>query len=386
MSIRVVWRTIGLAAGAVLYAAAAVWNQVRVNPGFPSDVAIYFDAVRKASGGGDPYSPFRIGSSFVYPPPALFVVAPFAALSGEWGPFLWAGFGIVCYVASVAVLVEIFRPSLPARDTVGLTAFALLFSPFLEAITVGQINPFVLLGISLFVLGLAAPQYEWIGDLGLALAATTKISPLILVAIPLIRRDWRRCGRILGGLVAFSAISVWVNGPAVWRGFFDVFPKLLSGYPETINQAIGPTLKLAIGSSGWPAGPDWISRIFSLLVMGIFVAVVWRRRGEEPAGPRLAALGVASMTIASQLIWHHHLTFLVIPIVAILLSPKPGKREGLAAILVVAAVCLIQADRYVGNRFGVPPVSSIAGYLLVFVACLTGLGIGGAARRPVPAP
>jgi hypothetical protein len=378
-------KRLGLVLGAVLYAALAVWNQVRVNPGFPSDAAIYFDAVHKASEGKDPYHPFHIGPSFVYPPPALLVGAPFATLSGERGRFLWAGLGIACYAAALALLVETFRPALRGWQAVGLAAFALLFAPFLETLTIGQVNPIILLALSLFILGLSTPRYAWVGDVALAVAAATKISPIVLLAIPLSRRDWKRCGRVVAGLVSLSGLSILAFGLNPWRGFMEVLPKLFSGFPGTINQAVGPTLALAAGKLGWYLDSGLVSRAFSILILGVFALVVWRFRAEESALLSLASVGVASMTVGSGLIWHHHLTFLVIPIVGVLLSCNFGWWRSLAVAMMLGALLLIQADRYIENRFGIPPAASILGYLLVFGASLLALKARNALSNPLSA-
>ena len=54
--------------------------QWRLNRRLPSDAPIFFEASRRAAAGANPYEPFSVGTSFVYPPTALPLFAPFAAL------------------------------------------------------------------------------------------------------------------------------------------------------------------------------------------------------------------------------------------------------------------------------------------------------------------
>ena len=64
-------RTILLSGVLIVYAAAGIWTQLHFTSRLPSDLDIYLNSGHKALAGLDPYQPYQIGASFVYPPVAL---------------------------------------------------------------------------------------------------------------------------------------------------------------------------------------------------------------------------------------------------------------------------------------------------------------------------
>gem|GEM_PF-5144718 len=54
----------------------ALWVQTNINYRFNSDLGIYLRAGQKVLQKENPYQPFEIGKSFIYPPTALLIFAP----------------------------------------------------------------------------------------------------------------------------------------------------------------------------------------------------------------------------------------------------------------------------------------------------------------------
>jgi hypothetical protein len=346
----------GLAVALGTYIAVALWTQIVVNPRFVSDIDIYLRAGQKALQAQNAYQPFEIGKSFVYPPPALLIFAPLSLLSWEAAIGTWAVANITAYLGALACLWYAIQP-VERRVALGLWAAMLLFTPFLETVTVGQVNGLVLLGLAVFALGSVEPRWQWPGDVGLAAAVLIKISPAILIALPLVRRDWARCARVAlaTGLLCAASLAF---GLRPWRDFAEIAPLLFRGYPDKINQAISPTVQWL-----WPGlNIAWLGPALSLAFLVVWVAVLlWRR--PAPGPPDVLSLGVATLTISSSLIWFHHLTFLAFPILNGLTS-----KVKLIWLLTALGFGLVHVDRLVEGKLSVPPLASITGYLLIYAA------------------
>jgi len=348
-----------------LYGGLAVWTQTNINPYVNPDIDIFLKAGQKAVQGLNPYQPFEIGQSFIYPPPALLIFAPLSQLPIGISKLIWA----ILNFAALGLALFITWYSLPAnpqRRLAGWVTMALLiFTPALETLTTGQVNHFVLLGLALFALGVAKPKYEILGDIGLAIAIVIKISPLLLVALPVVQRDWRRCLRIGLVLLTLCLISALAFNFSIWTSFLEVLPKLFGGYPTPINQTIPPAIHRIFEFAGYDVNVSLLGSLFTVLVLLVWVIVLFRRpkSGETY---QLLALGLVTMTIGSSLIWFHHLTFLVIPMLYLVATTR---LTSIIPRLVLASVFLIQSNRLFESVTTVP-LPSILGYLLLYAATL----------------
>jgi Glycosyltransferase family 87 len=354
--------------GFLFYAFFGVWNQVNINPKFPSDIGIYLHAGEKALQGGDPYAPFGIGASFVYPPVALLIFGPLSTFGTA--KIIWTCITIISMLLVVTCLLEIVPVEVRRYQAIWLTAVVFLFAPFLEQITIGQINSLVLLGITLFMVGMFNPRLKWLGDIGLALAILLKITPIVLVALPFIRKDWKRCARIGIAAVGFILISIIFLGLMPWKGFLDIFPFLFKGWPVTINEAVGPSL-IWLGQLLIPnLDITWTGSAFSIFALVLWLGALFfsRKRGDDLA---VLSLGIVVMTISSSIVWYHHLVFLTVPIVYLAYAAQgPGWRDRASFLLLLFGITSITLNRFLETRYLIPPFASICGYLSILAAAV----------------
>jgi hypothetical protein len=363
---------IGLAA---LFLGAAVWAQLVVVPGLASDLAIYMQASARALSGADPYQPFLIGVSYVYPPPALALFGPLTALAFPAAELGWRLLSALAIAGSVLALRRTFAVTIPTPlGGTWLLALALSFAPLWENLSIGQVNPLVLLGISLFILGHHDQRWAWIGDLGLAGAIVLKISPLLLLALPVLRADWRRCLRVGLGLLGIALLALPWFGPQRWAEFGAIVPLLFQG--SNANP-----YNLALAAVGFRLGPiaTLLGRLIATALPLLWLLrCAWDRRGD----PRpLLALGVLAMTLGSSLIWYHHLIFLGVPAAWLLLDGAAGK-PALAGLI---GLVLVQLARPVEFGLGLGPWFAVVGYIVVLVAAIVGAGVKSLTPLP-PAP
>ncbi|MBX0327903.1 DUF2029 domain-containing protein [Oscillochloris sp. ZM17-4] len=351
------------AAMVAIFLVAAIWTQVVVVPGLASDLVVYLRAAARSLSGGDPYQPFLIGASYVYPPPALALFGPLTALTQPDAQAFWRLLSALAIIGSILSLRRAFAMAVPVPlGTTWLLALAASFAPLWESLTIGQVNALVLLGISLFILGYRDRRWAWAGDLGLAGAIMLKISPLLLLALPLLRRDWPRCLRVSLGLLGLSLLALPWFGPQLWVGFLAIVPQLLQGGDAN-------PYNLSLSAMGFRLGPSaaLIGRLLAAALPLLWLLLCLRDRRGDPRP--LLALGVLVMMIGSNLVWYHHLVFLAVPLAWLLIGTTVGG-PALAGLIGLSLVQLAGPATFV---LGLGPWAAAAGYLTLFGATLAGM-------------
>jgi hypothetical protein len=349
-----------------LYLGLAVWNSVVVHPNLDPDLANYLIAGDDVLRGANPYGRFSldlIGAGFVYTPAtlplfALLSLLPFAEIWAIW----FVGNIALYLVALLATWLSLQHR--PGTGALLLTAIVALGSTtFLEALAIGQINSLMLAGMALFVYGHTNRRYAWLGDAALACAILIKLTPALLLLWPLVRGDWARLARVAIGLALLCIPALLAFGFTPWLQFIVLLPSLLQGpTANPYNQSLAAVLT-ALN----PANPLWgtlaglIGRLFTLVLLGAWAVRCWRMRGQPGPGP--LALGVLALAVGSNLVWHHHLMFLLIPALWLFLTAAPGSPR---RYVVLSALGLIQATRLIERSFDLPALTAVAGYVILF--------------------
>jgi hypothetical protein len=176
--------------------------------------------VRLWLSGGNPYTPF-VGVHdqpvpaywFAYPPPALYLLAPFALLPMWLSTFLW----------SFLTLVGLDRWM---RAETGRSAVvALLWWPVIDHISLGQFSLPCLLLVSAVWARWSAPRLTWYGPPLLALATfkpQIAALPLLIIGYRAFReRRWRFLLATGGWLAGLWALPLWFNGIAIYQIWID---------------------------------------------------------------------------------------------------------------------------------------------------------------------
>ena len=320
------------------------------------DFYIYCEAYHNAQSGGNPYLPYKIGRSFVYHPFSLTIMGPFAQASrSSVVPYaIWVLLSVAAWIASALVTLALLAKASGEFDRSrksGLriapsVALLLGFAPFLETVHVGQVNPLVVLFLSLTIY-LCEQEREIASGLFLSLAILLKTSPLIFLAYFLILRRFRAIASTLAGLILFSVTAAVQFSPQALFDFASVFPRLASEiHPSPYNQSIlGISSQLLRrvdlaefeGLLGIGHRVAFFSATALLLATGLVI----------PRGPRGLHLRVylffclgALMVFFSPLVWYHHSVLLLLPLLGLILT---GSR--LSRLLGLAVIGLIQVDR-----------------------------------------
>jgi glycosyl transferase family 87 len=284
------------------------------------------------------------GWTYHYPPTFALFMAPFANPMPDypqpwWAlPFpaavaAWYLINVVCLFLALHVWASALERHRPTEAKAGFfqSHWALLLGqwivllPFVgDGLARGQPTPVLLLLIVMFLARYAENRVA-AAAFALSLAVTIKIFPLVLVVIPLLRRDWKfmvwTAGWCLFLLIALPAICV---GPTatfeLYRAMFtEHLVGIISGAMSSeIASQVSPGAFSSIGVGAVAARiaagdafystplPGWASN-FQFLFNAAAVAAVaiagrggfWNGRGAQPAAgyPLLIAGAILSAAI-----------------------------------------------------------------------------------------
>ncbi len=323
------------------------------------DFTHYQRAYEAAVAGLDPYSIREIGPGFLYPPPALLLVAPFAHIPDR---------------LVQAVVYDLTNVTLSIIMTWGVARFygytirqvwfwlplVLGFAPFLELLHIGQINTIVQFGI--FVLFFFETTWPVIAGIGLGLASLIKVTPLLFVGYLLVNKRLKVLAAALVTAVAVSALALWRYGAEPFVTYIDVFRNLLNEFPLGGNSQ-SLAAKLAFNASRFAASATFLPPILESAVSNLAsffmsnVAGVQRTITAYIAAVLLISGGITlrvrqrepfflitslSMTLSPNIMWYHHYVFLLLPVLVWM-----GWRhlQGRVLVWCLGGLLLIQIDR-----------------------------------------
>lgn len=360
-------RPIALVLFLVAYLAAGVfssyWLGALTSHPAAADFGIYYSAYLRAESGGNPYTPYAVGKSFVYHPFALTFISLISWPKNETIAYLvWSAAGIHAWLASGLIVLKLIEvrslfASIPAHKLHVLLLLLLLsFAPFLETIHIGQINTFAVLCLYLCIY-LAEDGKSIASGFCLALAISFKTSPLVFIAYFLVVRRPRVVASTLVSLAALSVVAALQFSPSVLSEFWTTLGRLGSEiHPTRYNQSMLSIAYRAVSGLGW-RNIDEALLLAHRVVFGGTTAILLASGLLIPGrsgGLRFQLLLslLALMIVSSPLVWYHHSVFLLLPLAALLL-------EGSAAnlCLVGSMVLLVQLDRafeYVAARVALP--------------------------------
>jgi hypothetical protein len=345
------------------------WPLRFVFPLLPSDLEIFLGAARELLAGGDPYQPFLIGASFVYPPTAFLLFMPLVGLSPQAAVLIFGSLSALAYLATLLILVRLLRPTGGRPQVVGNLLLFCLFTLLWVTLFIGQVNGLVLLGLALYLWGISEARFRWLGDLGLAAVILIKMSPALLVLYPLFRRDWTRLARLGIGLVALTLLALLWFGLQPWVAFWQIFPQLI--HSPSNRTLFAPMEWVHFNSPLLGLEVSWLKTLFSLVLIGIWGWIAARGNHQSPPFAVLA-LGVITMTIASSLIWYHHFVFLVIPLLALIVPNRIYPAHPTISSLAWVVFLCLQLDLVITQLLRLP-WGSWLGYLGLYGLALAGL-------------
>ena len=214
-----------------------------------------------------------------------------------------------------------------------LVPFLMTARLFQEHVQHTQINAqvlfLVLLGVMLF-----RERRRAAGGLSLAVAASTKAVPVLLVPYLVYKRAWRELGWTTAFLLVLNvALPAAVFGPARtladWRTWRAVAARETADpTPHFMNQSVPAALKRVFTEAGsardpihyavtdWPARRVQVMFVAATLVAAVVLAYRFRRHPRDWGDPRTAAelaILLAAMVVVDPLAWKAHYVALIVP-------------------------------------------------------------------------
>ena len=286
----------------VLLAALGVIVYFTAN-GLPTDLEVYRRSATQAFDGKDHIYDTPYGLlPFTYPPLAIFVFAPLAAM-----PDLVAS-AVMCLVSILALYrltVLLLRAAAPAYERLALLAlpFAAFLEPVWATLSFGQVNLVLAWVIAEDLLGLPGRRAgRWRGAL-IGLATIIKLTPGIFALVLVFRRDWASLGRTAAAFLVGVGIGFAVWPSSSWQFWTTAMrdPKRVGGVAFSGNQSLNGAVWRAVGEGGSTA-------VWGVLVLAVLAAtayVLWRL---GPLGDRVAAVLACAFAglLVSPVSWSHH--------------------------------------------------------------------------------
>jgi len=272
-----------------------------------------------SSGGGLPDRPITL--PFDAPPFSALVMEPLAFLPWQAAYFVWQLLCVFMMMASLyfALRLPQDRPPSMLVMTIGL-GVVFLFSPFRQALALGNIDVFLLF---LWVLGgFFLRRGRVIASAScFALGTAIKVSPVFAFPLLAMRRQWRWLASYGVVSTVLLALSVWRVGwwnHVVWAG--QVAPALSLGIKWFGNRSLpgfifglGEPQRLLTALPG-PPGLCLFNKALSVGCYSAFLTWCWRQRRDSKGLLFEIILLPLIVLLVSPISWTQYYVLAVLPL------------------------------------------------------------------------
>ncbi|MFC4004206.1 glycosyltransferase 87 family protein [Prauserella oleivorans] len=311
--------------------------------------------------------PEGVALPFTYPPAAVLVFLPLAALPAG---LVWAAVtaaSVLALVVAVRVSARSVRPGIGWLPVVALALLALGLEPVWKTLFLGQVNLLLMAAVLVDVLVVCARGSRWGGVL-VGIAAAVKLTPLIFVPHLLFTGRRKEALRATVTFVALQAV-MFVPAPRDAARYWATAasdPERIGSVHWIFNQSLHGMVSRAADGAPWAL---WVAVALGAVLAAPagWLVVRLHRRGESLAAVLVTAFYALLLSPVS---WSHHWVWAV-PLAAGLLLR--GARAWAAAVTVLFASAVVMlVPNGNGVEFSWGPGESVAGnaYVLAVIAVL----------------
>jgi hypothetical protein len=259
-----------------------------------------------------------VDSFYAYPPQFALFFSRLALFTPLTAKIIWVLGSVVLFAIGVGLVAKMAYRGEDKGVVVLLVAIALLIHPLLDDLYWGQSNEllFFLLGVTFFMI---ERGNRYTAGLFLALAVAFKVTPLAIVGLLLLRREWRTVVATVGFSIFIVALTIGKLGVSVvWHYVTSDMSRLnnlnmsIGGAP--FNNSVRGALQTLSASGGSPLSASTlgiISLLFSAAVCLLAAALVFKRNEDRRVD---YALATATMLAASPMLESVHLVVALIPL------------------------------------------------------------------------
>jgi Glycosyltransferase family 87 len=304
------------------------------------DYSYYAAAFARWQAGESPYADHVIGTAFLYPPPSLLLVGALEALGPL--PTKFAGYATLSLLALVATIALVVRESQAPRERVYVgIVLALGFVPVAWCLHLGQVNLLVMFCLAAgFYL---ADRQPVAAGAAIALGACIKLTPVVLLVLMLRARYLRVFLGFAATTAALTVLTAAVFGLSPFADYVGTVRALKDSFPLGLNGSISVinTLYLLAGTLGLP-NEGWhaaVQAAWTACLGVLMLTSAWLARGGEQRH-LFFALVALSMTVLPNVLWYHHLVFVIPALLTLGLSAQSTLPLRAAAVLAFAVMQL----------------------------------------------
>lgn len=304
--------TIALVTALLFWFATTLREDVRQELFNLIDIRVYQAGAQAILSGQPLYEPVLGPLYFVYPPFAGLLFLPMAfvgdgLLKGIW---LLSSAGLVAWVVTVAAKETRIRRFVTGNTVWKLSiAAAVTIGPVLDTISLGQVNPLILVLVTADLVMIASGRHPRLAGVLIGLAIAIKLTPLVFVVLLVAVRQFRPALVAIatfGLTVALGFLFLPRASMSFWGGAIVDTDRM--GHAAILsNQSWSGALARHFDGhapTGW-----WLLLAGCSGLLGLAVAVLLYRR-DHPL-PAAGVLGVAACA-ASPFSWGHHWVWLLL--------------------------------------------------------------------------
>ncbi len=326
--------------GVLIFMTVGMMTELRLAEGMPLPSGMFFDfkvysrALNDARNGVDPYGVQNIGLGYLYPPPSLLFLEPFTISPYHAQIGFFIAVNILLVAGMVVLLIHHFGYRLD--QLWWWLPIALIFSPFLEVLQVGQVN--VLTMFMLCLVFIWQEKRPFCAGIALGIAILIKLSPFLLVGYFLVTRDGRALLGTVASVIVFGFITGARYGFNLFISYSEMVQWLLAQFPES------QSLVSRLVWHGW-LSPDWMQvaqqaltlyMLGVLLVSGLLTVIT---RSKTPTFITFCLV----MVIYPNVMWYHHFAVVLLPM---LLWMGWARLRIPAVVWCIFVLMIIQLDRF----------------------------------------
>ncbi|MDE2591145.1 MAG: DUF2029 domain-containing protein, partial [Patescibacteria group bacterium] len=170
------------------------------------DYYVYYTSAKSFLAGKPIYIPTS-GTSFIYPPFALFVILPFAFFPFGLSQILWTGFSISSFFISLLILFYMEGETFFSNRFLLLFGIACYSFPAKFTLGMGQINMLILLLVTLFLF-FQKTKKSALAAISLGLSLNIKLFPFFSFFKFILKKQWKLLGYTLLSSLAFFIFAL----------------------------------------------------------------------------------------------------------------------------------------------------------------------------------